>query len=251
MLGHILYFSGTGNTEYVARLFKYYFKQQNIETKVIDITKKRFISDEYDFLTLGAPVYAEFYPRYFVNWIKDKIPIGHGRKVIIFTTLAGNSSSSLNEMVEIMKEKEYKVEIATEIKMPNNYYISNIFQMPTEEDIEDRKHNAELKVEELVNDFISGNALIDSSAFIRRTIVRPVHSMFAEYSNKWAKKNLTVDMKVCVKCNKCSKNCPTQNITVGDEFIFREDCIYCLKCVNSCPVNAFRYKNRKIEQYKL
>lgn len=251
MLGNIIYFSGTGNTEYVSKLFKSKFKEVGIEAKLIDVTKKRFISDQYDFLVLGSPVYAEFYPRYFINWVKDKIPLGENRRVIVFTTLGAKSSSALNELVEIMKEKEYKVDIAVEIEMPNNYYLSNIFGKPTRQIIEYKKFNAVKKVEKIVDLYMNNETLIDKSALTRRIITKPVHSLFTEYSNKWAKKNLKVDMKYCVKCGKCSKNCPTKNITIGDEFTFREDCIYCLKCVNTCPVNAFLYKNSKVEQYSL
>lgn len=251
MVGNIIYFSGTGNTEYVSKLFKKTFKEEEIETKLIDITKKRFISDFYDFLVLGSPVYAEFYPRYFINWIKNKVPVGRNRRVIIFTTIGAKSSSALNELVEIMIGKEYKVEIAVEIQMPNNYYLNNIFGRPSREEIEKRKIAANKKVNEIVNLYINGEVLIDKSALTRRIITKPVHNLFTEHSNKWAKKHLKVDMNCCLKCGKCSKNCPTQNITVGDDVEFREKCVYCLKCINTCPVNAFLYKNNKVEQYKL
>lgn len=251
MIGNIIYFSGTGNTEYVSELFKEEFRKNKIDTKLTDIVKRRFISDHYDFLVLGAPVYADFYPRYFINWVKDKIPPGRGRRVIIFTTIGAKSSSALNELVGIMTLKEYKVDIAVEIEMPNNYYLSNIFGRPTQEDIEIKKNKALKRVREIVDIYIKDEKLVDKAAYTRAIIAKPVHNIFTEYSNKWAKKNLKADMKICTKCKKCENDCPTGNISVNEEVEFREECIYCLKCVNTCPVNAFLYKNNKVIQYKL
>lgn len=251
MVGNIIYFSGTGNTEYISKLFMDEFKLNNIKTRLTDITKKRFITNNFKFLVLGAPVYADFYPRYFINWINEKIPIGEKRKVIIFTTIGAKSSSALNELVEIMKEKEYIVNIAVEFEMPNNYYLSNIFGRPRKEEIEMKKQKAKIKVNELVDIYISGNEKIDKAAFSRTMITKPVHNIFTEYSNTWAKKNLKVDMRICTRCNKCIEDCPTKNVSFTDKVEFKEECIYCLKCVNTCPVNAFLYKNNKVIQYKL
>lgn len=251
MEGNIIYFSGTGNTEYIARLFKSYLKDEGISAKLIDISKKRFISDEYDFLILGAPVYAEFYPRYFINWVKDKIPTGRKREVIIFTTMAAKSSSALYELIQIMEEKDYVIKIATEIQMPNNFYLSNIFGRPSLEEIAYRKEAAKYRVKSLINIYTSNKTLIDRAALTRRVLAKPVHSIFTEYSNTWAKKNLKVDMDYCVRCSKCVKNCPTKNVSLDEEIVFKEQCIYCLKCLNQCPVNAFLYKNSKVEQYIL
>lgn len=252
MVGNIIYFSGTGNTEYISELFMEEFKLNNIKTRLTDIAKRRFITNNFDFLVLGSPVYADFYPRYFINWINEKIPRGEGRKVIIFTTIGAKSSCALNELVEIMKDKNYKVSIAVEIEMPNNYYLSNIFGRPQLEEINTKKQKAILKVRELVNSYICNETLIDKVAFNRTIITKPVHNIFTEYSNTWAKKNLKIDMNICTRCGKCSEDCPTDNVIFSDTKIeFKEDCIYCLKCVNTCPVNAFLYKNNKVIQYKL
>lgn len=251
MIGSIIYFSGTGNTEYIANILKEVFEENKLTAKLTDISKRRFITDHYDFVVLGAPVYADFYPRHFINWVRRKVPIGRKRKAILFTTIGAKSSCALNELMEIMIGKEYEVCIATEFEMPNNYYLNNIFGRPQEEEIKVKKYKAGLKAKELVKVFISGEKLIDKAAFTRTIITKPVHNIFTEYSNTWAKKNLKVDMKVCIKCGKCSKDCPTKNIIFSDEIEFKEDCIYCLKCVNTCPVNAFLYKNNKVIQYKL
>jgi len=43
------------------------------------------------------------------------------------------------------------------------------------------------------------------------------------------------NVSACIKCSKCSKNCP-HNINVDKKnFVFSDDCSFCLMCVSSCP----------------
>ncbi|MEG0371113.1 MAG: EFR1 family ferrodoxin [Clostridium sp.] len=251
MLGNIIYFSGTGNTEYIAKLVKDNFKQRDIETKRIDIIKKKNLPDDFDFLVLASPVYAERFPRFFIDHIKNKLPKGGGRKVMLLSTLGGKSSGALNELISIVTDMEYEVCSAAEILMPNNYYLAKGFKKPLRGEIELKKECAKDTIERIVIAFINNNKVINKSSALKKLISKPIHGAFTKYAFKWAKRSLTVNMDKCVMCSKCSKNCPTKNITIGSKFIFREDCISCFKCIHTCPVNAFLYKNREIDQYKL
>ncbi|MEF9934071.1 MAG: EFR1 family ferrodoxin [Clostridium sp.] len=251
MKGSIVYFSGTGNTEFVARLFKDKFKENEVEIKNINIIKKKNITDDYDFLILAAPVYVDLFPRYFIDYLVNKLPEGNNRSAIIISTPGGNSSVAIREVREILQGKSYKVAIEAEVLMPNNFFLAKGFKKPTKEEVNLKKEGAKDHVDRIVNGFLNNvNTLVDCSK-VREIAARPIHNIFTKKYKTWAKKNLTVDMDKCVMCSKCSKNCPTKNITVADEFIFREDCIGCLKCVHTCPVNAFLYKGHKIDQYRL
>ena len=50
-----------------------------------------------------------------------------------------------------------------------------------------------------------------------------------------------VDMQKCVKCGKCVKNCPVQNIAFdGEKFTFGKKCLGCVRCSFNCPTGAIR-----------
>lgn len=251
MKGSVVYFSGTGNTEFVAKLFKDKFKEHNIEIKNIDIFKKKTITDDYDFLVLAAPVYVDFFPRFFINYITEKLPMGNGRKAIVISTPGGRSSVSIPEARNILVEKGYKVSIEAEVLMPNNFYHSKGFKKPSKEEINLKKESAKDHIDRIVSGFINNVETTVGNSKVRELAARPIHNGFTLRYKKWAYDTLTVDMEKCVKCCKCSKNCPTKNITVGDKFIFRENCISCLKCIHTCPVNAFLYKGHQIDQYRV
>ena len=65
-------------------------------------------------------------------------------------------------------------------------------------------------------------------------------------------KKFTVDADVCIKCGKCQKVCPVDNITgTPPEWIHNGRCTSCLACYHYCPVHAINFGKitRKRGQY--
>lgn len=52
-------------------------------------------------------------------------------------------------------------------------------------------------------------------------------------------KGLSVDPGRCTRCLRCAVSCPSASIEVsGDGFRFLDTCTACMRCYNSCPVQA-------------
>lgn len=67
----ILYFSGTGNTKYVAEKFERELKFNHVKTEIYSIEEKIPIQpDTYDLLILGCPKYYECPVLHFVHYLK-------------------------------------------------------------------------------------------------------------------------------------------------------------------------------------
>ena len=65
-------------------------------------------------------------------------------------------------------------------------------------------------------------------------------------------KKFMVDEDVCIKCGKCAKVCPVDNITgTPPEWQHNGRCTSCLACYHYCPVHAINYgeRTRKRGQY--
>ena len=78
--------------------------------------------------------------------------------------------------------------------------------------------------------------------------------VIGEYFNKRMvnDKKFTVDTDVCIKCGKCQKVCPVDNITgTPPEWIHNGRCTSCLACYHYCPVHAINFGKitRKRGQY--
>ena len=65
-------------------------------------------------------------------------------------------------------------------------------------------------------------------------------------------KKFTVDADVCIRCGKCIKVCPVDNISgTPPEWLHNGKCTCCLACYHYCPVHAINYGKitRKRDQY--
>ena len=62
-------------------------------------------------------------------------------------------------------------------------------------------------------------------------------------------KNLVVDEN-CIKCGKCIKSCPLNNISlVNGKIKISNNCMFCLSCLNNCPKNAITFMGKKNGTY--
>lgn len=246
----IIYFSATGNTAYVAKLFKSTLAQYEINCDLIEIDKIIKFKDQYDMYVLGSPIYCETYPKYFIDFILSHLIIGKGRKVILYSTQAAKKASGAKILGDKLSNVGFKIYGEICFRMPNNYYF-NFFPKTTEED--GKKHIKETseRVHLVVTNFINGKRTIDYINKGNVKLAKLSYPIFQHFAYKWAKKNFKVDETRCVKCGKCVKDCPTENIKLENKNVsFNSHCISCVRCFHRCPFNAIMYKEKHFEQYK-
>lgn len=248
--GAVIFFSGTGNTRYIARLFKDRFKQENVNIDLIDIQKKNKLEQKYDLYIIGSPIHVDLPAKILVNWIKKNIPDGN-EKCIVYHTLANDHYEQYKtKLAKIMKDKGYKVVINEYIAMPNNYY-QTFFKRGTEEHIRKIISCAPSKVDKIVRDFYSNN--IEDIKYKKDNImIKLVYDSFLIYSKSYPKRNFSVDEKKCINCKICEHECPTKNICMDNKKItFSNKCISCFRCIHRCPTDAILYKKKPLKTYKI
>lgn len=246
----ILYFSATGNTEYVAKLFKQELLKYNISSELIEIDKVNEFKDTYDMLILGAPIYCETYPDYFINFIMNNLKVGKGRKTILFSTQTANSGSGPKILGEKLKKLGFKIYGEVCFSMPNNYYLT-LFPSTPKEKAEKYISDVPKRISKIVKDFHNGNRTLDSTKSVNLIVAKLFYPIYKSYSYSWARKKINIDDKLCNRCGKCVKNCPTKNIKMlNNNIYFNNSCISCQRCLHRCPSNAFMYKHKHFQQYK-
>lgn len=250
MKGAILYFSATGNTEFIANCIKEEFFKNGVTCDIYEIPKNKSFKDKYDFYVIGAPIHAELYPYFFTDLVLEKLNEGHNRNCLLFSTQGSEFGTGPYDLGKKLHNKGYNPLVLDCFFMPNNYYLV-LGKNETEESKKERMEKGRLQAAKTVEKFLKGESY-KASTPKRMWWGKPVSKLFLGYSKKWAQKNLSVDKNKCIKCGKCVLNCPTQNISFKEDIIeFSNKCVSCQSCLHNCPKDAFLYKGKTFEAYKL
>ncbi|MCY6958177.1 EFR1 family ferrodoxin [Clostridium brassicae] len=249
MEGLLVYFSGTGNSKFIAECIKKEFSKRGHNITLYSIESKAPINwYNYEFFIFGSPKYYEYSPLFFINWIKKNVPtLNHGANCILFCTGSAAIATSFKSLEKILKKKHLSVVTTKTFQMPNNYLIG-LFN-PTDKDKYSiySKWNFE-KIGLMVQDFLDNIYNIEKINPLIGFMCEKVSYYFCK-SAKHKSKNFSVNSN-CTKCTQCIRNCPTNNIElIDDKIIFKNNCVLCTRCINFCPKNAIIYKNRKVNQY--
>jgi ferredoxin len=245
----IIYFSATGNTEYVAGLFKRELEKNNIVCHMFECTRANPVSENYDMFVLGSPIHCEVFPDYYEEFILKHLRVGKLRRVIIFGTQVAKHSPGPQKLGDELRKIGFRVVTEVIVRMPNNYFVAGFGKTP-EKKREKFIIEAEDKVRHIVECFINNKRYFDKVGSLNLAVARTSYKLFKKYSYKWAQKRLDVDEDLCIRCGKCARECPTRNIKLESNISFKANCISCQRCIHSCPVNAFTYKGKHFEQYK-
>ncbi len=113
----ILYFSGTGNTHFIAELIKKQFSKQGnfaeslpVEIADLDEIKK------FDILAFGFPIYACKMPD-FLKKYTDKFTLPKTKKIILFSTFGFTACNGMRETAHYFALKGFKPVYAKGIKI--------------------------------------------------------------------------------------------------------------------------------------
>jgi len=250
MKGLIAFFSGTGNTEYVVKLIASEFQKKNIECELFNIENNKELKDEYDFYVFASPIHVEVFAKIFTDWLSKKAPEVDNKRCILLSTQASAAGYGGKQVNKLLERKGYNIVYMRSIPMPNNYYLGK-FKATTEEKKAEMLNELSNEVENIVESFLRDDIYIEKESVYMTELCKFVYKIYMPILNNFAKKNLTVDYDVCIKCKKCEKGCPVGNIKFDDEISFENKCIGCQRCVQKCPVNAFKYQGEHFKQLKL
>lgn len=244
--GAIYYFSGTGNTAFVAREFQENYKKAKIDVDIFSLDKQETVSSQskYDFLMLGFPVYAFYPPDMVIDFVK-KLPEVKDKPVLLFATGGASAGASFNVLEKILKKKNYDV-------ISNFFYVtpsndSFLFGKDTAKDkqIELSINNTIGKVKQDFDILISGKSKF-KKANVFWSLFAPLTKFFFFKILQPKKNRFVWDREACNYCGLCAKICPTKNITIKKEkgkVIFGNNCMFCTRCYHFCPQKAIHNKS--------
>jgi len=240
----IYYFSGTGNSKFVAKQIEKHYVNLREEVSLFSIEEGTVVKD-YDLIIIGGPIYAGNVPEKLIKWVFRNIPKTIEGKAITFTTSAGLQNAFGNGSISTkLSKRGYKILGQLQYELPRNYYFEK-YEMTTKEqnntlfeNVKSSIHNDLIAIDYKNGDYFKTKTLgIDLLAETMSIMTRFMGKSFSVNSD-------------CTKCLKCVKSCPTKNIVLKDKISFKLRCMMCTRCIHNCPENAIMYKSRVIKQYK-
>lgn len=235
----IAYFTGTGNTEYVAKLLAEKFKTQeeNVELFKINLKNNNFSIENSNLFILLSPVHSFDLPWPIYKWIKE-IKCDKIKTAIILVSAGGyipENSGAIIKIRKILKNKGCDIFYEDMVQMP-----LNCFSGMKKEEIEQILSKLPQKVDHIFQNITSNKKRKIKSTFKGKILSKI--SIFEKGFSRIFSKGFVVSDK-CNLCNLCIENCPTGNIYLKKNKIkFGFNCSLCLNCIYNCPQNAISQK---------
>lgn len=242
----IVYFSGTGNTKFVAKTIKKELEKYNKEVDLINIEKDNINSKDYSSIIIGGPVYVDRYPEILIKYIEEKLKTFKGKCMLFSTQASEKEAIVFKHCVHRVNFLNITYDIL--IPMPNNFY-NFMFERLSKEEENTLILQAELLIKKGIKDFLEGKTKTYPKKNIYEMMINGFyHNIYPYYVNHIIKK-ISIDKDKCVNCKLCEKSCPVQCIKITDKANFNKNCVLCQRCMNSCPKEAFTYKGKSFIQY--
>ena len=243
----IIYFSGTGNTKFVAQNIAKKLQQWGEELDLINIEKDKIIPTHYKYLIIGGPIYIDRYHEILIKYAKDNLK-NYKNKCMLFAIQASEKDSTAYQHF-INNMPNLNVTYCIYVPMPNNVY--NFFFKRTEDEKQDEMiTNVNDIIEASLKSFLDGETKLyprnKFMVFMINLVYKMVYPMFIKSINK----KINIDNDKCINCKLCEKSCPLGCIKIDKVASYTKDCLFCQRCINICPKNAFTYKNKELSQYK-
>lgn len=250
-----LYFSGTGNTEYIVKKLCEQLKT-DFKVTVTDVTVatdfERLLR-EAEYILIAFPIYGSAPPQPIVNLLYKNAEVWTGKNIIIAVTqymFSGDGAASLGRSLEKLGGN---VCFAEHFNMPNNLSDFGFLKIRNGEDLKTRIAKADGRVEKFAK-------RIKNNATFRRGFNPISHAIGYYCQRKWWRKGekekkskLIIDAAKCVGCGLCVRNCPVHNLQISEgKAVAKNECALCYRCVNNCLKKAVTLFGKKppVTQYK-
>lgn len=249
----IVYFSGTGNTAFVARAFAQAFEERGMEVDLLSIDEHDGLDADYRRYIFGCPTHAEAFPNYFSAWVARAAPIVDDVPCGVFTSLGARRSAAPGLLAQTLRERGYRVEMQAFFTMPDNFYMVLPWIAPAPEGHAEARERVRTKAERVVQDWLQGHPPYERAWKLRVKVGAFFYRFCNDHLRPRVVRGYTVDKEECILCGTCEQVCPTGSVTlVDDEVVIDPDtCILCQRCMMRCPTNAFRWQGKRYPQYDL
>lgn len=233
----ILYFSGTGNSRYVAERIK-----EATNDEVLSINKRIKTGDHSSIssqkpLVFVLPTYAWRIPRVAGRHILNTTFQGN-QKTYFIMTCGDEIGNAAHYLKKLCKEKGFDFYGAAQIIMPENYIA--LFDVPAKPEADLIIKAADPSIQSAIAKIMTEQPFdprsISFQDNMKSHVVNPFFYPFVVSANKF------YSTDACIHCGKCVRLCPLNNVILDHQTPkWGKNCTHCMACICGCPTEAIEY----------
>lgn len=239
----IFYFSGTGNSEWVARKLA-----ERTQDTLIFIPHE-LLKEEHTAYSLKKderigfvfPIYSWGPPKEVLLFL-DKISLLNyeSHYTYMVCTCGDDTGCTLSIFRKEIEKKKWRLNCAFSITMPNTYVSLPGFDIDNETLRKRKFSKAQKRLESIKNTILNNDTIFDvypgTFPLLKSYIIRPIFNHF------FLDHKLFHTKETCNNCGLCVRQCPMKNIVnTNAKPKWQEQCTGCLKCYHICPLHAIEY----------
>jgi len=244
----IFYFSGTGNSLYIAKKISE-TQGERLVSVACEFDREDTVFEyelrENELLGFIFPVYAWGPPKIVTDFI-SKLRISGGKPYVFSVSTCGDDEGHTTRILKkALAGKGLQLDSAFTVIMPNNYIIG--FDVDSKDVAEEKLRKAKEKLQ-TINSVIEkrqkGVFELTPGRFagLKSAIVNPLFNRFGRSTKSF------YATEECTRCGICEKVCPIHTITVKDKPVWGKSCTQCLACIHRCPARAIQYGNQTVRK---
>lgn len=244
----ILYFTGTGNSRFVAERIA-----SSVGDKAVNISKYIKENSHPRFSDTGvyvfvAPCYVSTTAMAMFDFIMSaSFPKGVRAYFVITSASYMGAAPATNRYLARKKGFEY---MGTEnVIMPQNYIV--YFKTKTKKENEKIVSDSLAVIDRLSSLIAADKPFKASKTFVGELALTNI--VCALYYRLFMNTRKFHATSKCISCKKCVSDCPLGNISFKDgRPVWGKNCTHCMACINLCPRSAIEYgrSTRGKERYR-
>lgn len=233
----VLYFSGTGNSEYVAKRIG-----GEINDEVCNLFERIRSRDHSELRSdspwvVVVPTYAWRIPRIVQEWL-ERTPFRGSGEFCFVMTCGGSIGNAGGCLRKFCREKKLHDMGCMAVVMPENYIA--MFDAPAPDQALEIIRKSETEIEKAARLIRNRREFPQPDITVMdRVSSGMVNSIFYP-AFVHAKKFYAAGS--CISCGNCVKLCPLNNIRLeAGKPVWGKDCTHCMACICGCPREAIEY----------
>ena len=240
----IFYFSGTGNSKYVAQ------RMANALGDGLVSLNERIKAGETSAIETGerlvivTPTYAWRIPRIVRDWLR-KTELRGAKQAWFVMTCGSEIGNAAKYNHALCKEKGLAYFGTAQVIMPENYIA--MFSAPQADEARQIVARAEPGIDRAIAAVQAGQPFAPTRSNLYDCFMSgAVNPIFYPC---FVKADAFTASSACIGCGQCEKHCPMNNVTLQNgKPVWGKRCTHCMACICYCPKTAIEYGKKSVGQ---